>query len=132
MGAWQYLRRSGCQSISMMDMVRYGMVSVNRLEKLSAVIRLPRILRYLKKQQERNGNRKITVDFYRDYIWDCRRLGIDLHEKSNLLPRDLVEMHRTVSEQVMEMLRLEEERHRIAQRADRAVVEEGGALLDVA
>lgn len=115
LGAWQYLRHSGCQSISMMDMVRYGMVSVNLLEKLSAVIRLPRLLRYLKKQQERNGNRKITVDFYRDYIWDCRRLGIDLHEKSNLLPRDLVEMHRTVSEQVMEMLRLEEERHRIAQ-----------------
>lgn len=115
LGAWQYLRRSGCQSISMMDMVRYGMVSVNLLEKLSAVIRLPRLLRYLKKQQERNSDKKITVDFYRDYIWDCRRLGIDLCEKSNLMPRDLVGMHRNVSEQVAEMLRLEEERHRIVQ-----------------
>nr|DAE61436.1 MAG TPA: PcfJ like protein [Caudoviricetes sp.] len=123
--AWQYLRRGGCQSISMMDMVRYGMVSVNLLEKLSAVIKLPRLLRYLKRQQERNGGRKITVDVYRDYIWDCRRLDVDLTEKSNLMPRNLLEMHRMYHEQVAEMLRLEEERHRVEQgvmklRQDRA------------
>lgn len=113
--AWQYLRRSGCQSISMMDMVQYGMVYRDTLEKLSGVIKMTRLLRYLKRQQERNRDARITVDLYRDYIWECRQLGIDLREKSNLMPRDLMEMHRILHEQVEEMQRLEEERHRIAQ-----------------
>lgn len=114
-GAWQYVRQSGCQSISMIDMMRYGMVSADLLRRLAAVIKLPRLLRYLKRQEVRNGGRRLTVDFYRDYIWDCRRLGVDLTKKSNLMPRNLIETHRMYHEQVGEMLRLEEERRRIEQ-----------------
>lgn len=114
-GAWQYVRQSGCQSISMIDMMQYGMVSVDLLRRLAAVIKLPRLLRYLKKQEARNEGRRITVDFYRDYIWDCQRLGVDLTKKSNLMPRNLIETHRMYHEQVDEMLRLEEERRRIEQ-----------------
>lgn len=114
-GAWQYVRQSGCQSISMIDMMQYGMVSVDILRRLAAVIKLPRLLRYLKKQEVRNEGRRLTVDFYRDYIWDCQRLGVDLTKKSNLMPRNLIETHRMYHEQVDEMLRLEEERRRIEQ-----------------
>ena len=114
-GAWQYVRQSGCQSISMIDMMQYGMVSADLLRRLAAVIKLPRLLRYLKKQEVRNEGRRLTVDFYRDYIWDCRRLGVDLTKKSNIMPRNLIETHRMYHEQVGEMLRLEEERRRIEQ-----------------
>lgn len=114
-GAWQYVRQSGCQSISMIDMMQYGMVSVDLLRRLAAVIKLPRLLRYLKKQEARNEGRRLTVDFYWDYIQDCQRLGVDLTKKSNLMPRNLIETHRMYYEQVREMLRLEEERRRIEQ-----------------
>lgn len=59
-----------------------------------------RILSYVEKQAQKQTTIKVDLGFYADYIGECVKLNIDLGEKTNLFPRDLVQMHNSLSSQI--------------------------------
>ena len=57
-----------------------------------------KILKYLEVQQQARRYR-VEAD-YRDYLAECRQLGLDLSDKQVLFPRDLMEAHQRTTAQI--------------------------------
>ena len=118
---WQWLRRMGETKITLPDIERYKMRRAD-LHKVREVINLYRLTKYLERQQEKHHAHTVTLDLYADYIDDCRDLEIDLTKKSNLMPKDLIEAHTTLREEIRQTreLQQEEECRRKSRKAFRA------------
>lgn len=118
---WQWLREIGETKITLPEIERYKMRRAD-LYKAHEVINLYRLTKYLVRQQEKHLAHTITLDLYADYIDDCRALEIDLTKKSNLMPKDLIEAHTTLRNEIRQIreLQQEEEQRRQSKKAMRA------------
>ncbi len=108
--AWAWLRKQGNMSITMMDMDKYCMWDIAAMKKAQEVISLPRLIRYLDRQQKEHSHHvMITLGIYLDYLNDCRELGADITKKSVFMPRDLVEAHDALNREIRQIRELERE-----------------------
>ena len=122
--AWAWLRKQGNMSITMMDMDKYCMWDIAAMKKAQEVINLPRLIRYLDRQQKEHSHHvMITLGIYLDYLNDCRELGADMTKKSVFMPKDLMAAHDALNRevrQIRELEREEEERKKSGNRKRRA------------
>jgi len=118
---WQWLKKIGENNITLSEIERFKMRRAD-LYKVHEVINLYRLTKYLERQQEKHQAHTITLDLYADYIDDCRALEIDLTKKSNFMPKDLIEAHNTLRDEIRQIRELqeEEERRRQSRKALRA------------
>ena len=121
---WQWLRNQGITSITMPDIDRYQLTQAQML-KVQGIINLNRLIKYLGRQREKSPHRTVTIDTYIDYLHDCRTLGVDLTQKSNFMPRNLMEAHDNYTREILQIeeLRREEERRQQSLREKRAAGE---------
>lgn len=76
-----------------------------------------RALKYLKGQTPKRPTHYSLSD-YSDYIDECERLGLDLHDKQVLFPPDLIAAHARTSAQVKHQMD-EAKRRELSERAER-------------
>ena len=108
--AWAWLRKQGNMSITMMDMDKYCMWDIAAMKKAQEVISLPRLIRYLDRQQKEHSHHvMITLGIYQDYLNDCRELGVDMTKKSVFMPKDLMAAHDALNREVRQIRELERE-----------------------
>lgn len=111
---WQWLRGHGDTQTTLPEIDKYKL-TIYAASKIRGVISLPRLVKYLKRQQDKRPGYDITIDLYVDYLNYCERLNMDTSEKATFMPRDLIEAHDTLIreyQQIQELRREEEHRRR--------------------
>ncbi|WP_295156172.1 PcfJ domain-containing protein [Selenomonas sp. AE3005] len=107
---WSWLRKQGNTSITLADMDRFHIWAIADIKKAQEVISLPRLIRYLGRQQKEHSHHvTITMGIYIDYLNDCRELGADITKKSVFMPRDLVEAHDALNREIRQIRELQRE-----------------------
>ena len=107
---WSWLRKQGNTSITLADIDRFRIWSMADIKKAQSVISLPRLIRYLDRQQREHPHSvTITMGIYIDYLNDCRELGADMTKKSVFMPKDLMAAHDALNREVRQIRELERE-----------------------